>query len=111
MNPYYHAQSSAQKFGGKPEDYQMIHDYLDRSKECFADFRHRAISHHSQGIYEAERIFGHTITNSEGREVPVRLIAEQHVREDCGGMIPTVADWLGQIIPKSWMNRGYRDKE
>ena len=41
----------------------------------------------------------------------MRLIGEQHVKEDCGGFIPTVADWLGQIVPKSWMNRGgYKEK-
>lgn len=110
MNPFYHAEGSAKKFGGKPEDYQPIHDWFDATKETFADFRHRALRHHSQGIFEAERLFGHTITNSDGKQVPVRLIGEQHVREDCGGFIPTVADWLGQIVPKSWMNRGYREK-
>jgi hypothetical protein len=26
---YHHAVSSARKWGGKPEDYQAIHDYLD----------------------------------------------------------------------------------
>lgn len=105
---YYHSVSSVKRFGGKPEDYQPIHDWFDATKETFADFRHRALRHHSQGIFEAERIFGITITNSDGREVPVRLIGEQHVKEDCGGKIPTVSDWLSQIHPQAWMNRGYR---
>jgi hypothetical protein len=26
-HPFYHAQSSAKRFGGKPEDYQLIHDW------------------------------------------------------------------------------------
>ena len=34
--------------------------------------------------------------------VPVRSIAEQHVREDLG-FIPSVQDWLKEIQPKSWM--------
>jgi hypothetical protein len=32
----------------------------------------------------AERQFGVTITTSTGRVVPVRVIGEQHVMEDCG---------------------------
>jgi hypothetical protein len=104
---FYHSQSSAKKFGGKPEDYQDIHNWFDCTKETFADFRHRALRHHSQGIFECERVFGQTITNSDNRQVPVRLIGEQHVREDCGNTIPTVRDWLSQLVPKRWMNAGY----
>lgn len=105
---YHHSVSSARLFGGKPEDYQKIHDWFDATKEVFADFRHRALRHHSQGIFEAERVFGTTITNSAGTKVPVRYIGEQHVKEDCGGMIPTVADWFRCMRPRPWMSRGYR---
>lgn len=105
---HYHAQSSARRFGGKPEDYTHLHDWFDETKAFLGDARHRALRHHSQGIFELERTFGKTITNSDGRVVPVRLIGEQHVREDCGGIIPTVADWLGAIRTEPWMNLGYR---
>lgn len=108
MHPNHHALTSASVFGGEPSDYQAIHDWFDATKETFADARHRALRHHSQGIFEAERVFGHEITNSAGRKVPVRYIGEQHVKEDCGGRIPTVADWLREIVMKPWMNRGYR---
>lgn len=100
----FHADSSARVFGGRREDYLAIHDWLDATKEMHPDFRHRALRHHSQGIFEAERHFGHAIVNSDGKTVPVRYIAEQHVLEDCG-KIPTVSDWLGEIKPKSWMAR------
>jgi hypothetical protein len=49
-----------------------------------------------------ERIFGVAITNSEGKQVPVRYIGEQHVREDLG-RIPTAQDWLSQIKPTRWI--------
>lgn len=111
MNPFYHAESSVKKFGGSVGDYQPIHDWFDATKAHFADARHRALRHHSLGIFQAEEVFGKTITNSDGREVPVRLIGEQHVREDCGGKIPSVSDWLERIVPVSWMNKGYREKE
>lgn len=100
----FHAQSSVRIWGGTPEDYQPIHDWFDATKELFADCRHRALRHHSHGIFEAERLFGHAILNSAGKTVPVRYIGEQHVREDCGGRIPTIADWLEGLPIKSWMN-------
>jgi len=101
---YHHAVSSARKFGGTPDDYIEIHTWLDRSKEIIADFRHRALHHHCQGVFLAETMFGVTITNSDGRDVPVRLIAEQHIREDLG-RIPSFADWVRCIKPESWMGR------
>ena len=106
-HPLFHAESSVRRWGGCAADYQPIHDWLDATKECFADFRHRALRHHSQGIFEAERQFGTAITNADGRLVPVRYIAEQHIKEDCGGRIPTVADWLSCLKPATWMSRGY----
>jgi hypothetical protein len=97
-----HAESSARKFGGIAEDYLPIHNWFDESKSFVADFRHRALRHHAEGIFLAERIFGVAITNSDGRRVPVRYLGEQHVKEDLG-RIPTVQDWLSQIKPARWM--------
>ena len=101
---YHHAVSSARKFGGVPADYQAIHDYLDGSKEIVADFRHRALRHHAEGCFAAEALFGVTITTSAGRQVPVRLIAEQHILEDLG-RIPSFADWVRAIKLEAWMGR------
>lgn len=105
-HPLHHAESSARRYGGVPEDYQAIHDWFDASKEHMAFFTHRALRHHSQGIFEAERIFGKAIRNSAGRTIPVRWIGEQHVKEDCQGKIPSMADWFGHIQPQSWMANG-----
>lgn len=102
-HPYHHALSSAKRFGGKPDDYQAIHDWFDGSKEMEPSFRHRALRHHSQGIFECERVFGTTITNSDGKQIPVRVIGEQHVMEDFSGFIPTVHDWLKGIPFEQWM--------
>lgn len=104
MHPLEHAQSSAKKFGGTPEDYLPIHDWFDASKAHLSDVRHRAARHHGEGIFIAEQIFGHVITNSAGRTVPVRYIGEQHVREDLG-WIPTLADWLKNMTVQPWMQR------
>ena len=75
---YHHALSSVKLWGGKPEDYIRIHNWFDESKKIVADFRHRALRHHAEGIFMAETIFGTTITNSSGRAIPVRWIGEQH---------------------------------
>jgi hypothetical protein len=101
-HPIEHARNSAKKFGGKPEDYLAIHGWFDESKAFFADFRHRALRHHTEGIFLAERMFGVTIVNSDGKRIPVRYVGEQHVKEDLG-RIPTVPDWLSQIRPERWM--------
>jgi hypothetical protein len=103
-HPYHHAVSSARRFGGEPDDYQAIHDWFDASKAHFADVRHRALRHHAEGIFLCEAVFGVTITNSAGVKVPVRLVGEQHVKEDLG-WIPTAADWLRCIQPQPWMLR------
>jgi hypothetical protein len=47
------------------------------------------------------------ITNSVGRDVPVRMIAEQHIVEDLG-RIPSFADWVRCIRPEPWMGRTIR---
>ena len=52
-----------------------------------------------------EAIFGETLVNADGRVVPVRLVGEQHVREDLGS-IPSFADWARLITPQAWMLRG-----
>jgi hypothetical protein len=105
--PWVHAQSSARRFGGKPEDYIEIHEFLDSSKSAIADNRHRALTHNSWFIYFIpERVFGRHITNTDGREVAVRSICEQHVEEDFGGFIPTAQDWIQAMDYQAWMSNG-----
>jgi hypothetical protein len=102
LKPYLHAKSSAKKWGGVPEDYLPLHDFLDSSKAAHASVKHRAVLHSAFGIYLAERVFGHNITNSQGRQVSVRDVAEQHVLEDLG-TIPSLDDWLKCMTIEAWM--------
>src|SRR5581483_9129218 len=57
-----------------------------------------------EGIFWAEEVFGHTLTNSDGRVVPVRFVGEQHVKEDLG-WIPTLPDWFKHLRVQPWMAR------
>jgi hypothetical protein len=101
-HPYHHALSSVKKWGGTADDFMAIHQWFDESKMITADFRHRALRHHAEGIFMAERFFGIVITTSTSRIVPVRLIGEQHVKEDLG-FIPSFANWVKCIRPEPWM--------
>lgn len=103
MKPFIHAKSSAAKFGGKPEDYLPVHDLMDSSKAAVPDVRHRALFHSAFGIFMVEKMLGTTIKNSDGKQVSVRDIAEQHVMEDLG-FIPTLETWLRNIKIEPWMN-------
>jgi hypothetical protein len=106
--PWIHAMASAKKFGGKPEDYIEIHNLMDSSKGCIGDNRHRCLTHNSWFIAAdgpLERIFGVVIKNSDGRQVSVRDIGEQHILEDFGmKFIPTAQDYIQEMEMAPWMN-------
>jgi hypothetical protein len=64
--------------------------------------------HHAEGIFECEKVFGPTVkvTLSAGhiKEVPTRLIGEQHVIEDCG-FIPKAWDYVQGMKKDLWMRK------
>jgi hypothetical protein len=105
--PYIHAKSSAKRWGGTWKDYIDIHNLMDSSKSTFADNRHRALTHNSWFLFILEKIYGVTITNSDGVEVSVRDIGEQHILEDFGmKFIPTPQDYLQHMSYEDWMQNG-----
>lgn len=106
-NSYHHAVSAAHKWGGTPEDYLPIEKFIDGSKQAHGDVRHRALYHHTLGVFLVEQLFGPTITitkrNGTGTyEVPTRDIAERHIVEDLG-RIPSPSDWLECMNVQPWM--------
>ncbi len=100
--PWIHALSSVRCWGGVPEDYIAIHEKMDSTKMAHAEVTHRCVFHSAFGIYLIEELFGRMLTNSAGREVQVRDIAEQHVLEDLG-FIPSLSDWLKEMPAQPWM--------
>ena len=107
-HPYDHARSSVKKWGGKPEDYVHIHEWFDETKGWYGHSKHRMFRHHSEGIFECEKIFGASFKNSDGKRIYTRYVGEQHVREDCFGYIPTAKEWVDNIAvskPPEWMIR------
>lgn len=67
MKPYLHGRIHAKKYGGTPEDYADIDDFIDSSKAAFADVRHRAILHSAFGCFIVEKVFGRTRVNSDDK--------------------------------------------
>jgi len=102
MKPMVHARISAKKFGGVAEDYIAIHDFMDCTKMALPDIRHRMVLHNSVGCFIAERVFGHTITNSDNKTVHVRDVAEAHIIEDLG-FIPTLEKCFSGMPIEQWM--------
>jgi len=124
INSWYHAVSASHKWGGTPEDYLPIEEFIDSSKKTFGDFRHRAMYHHTLGVYLCEDLFGKTISleKAVGRskeygditktvQIPVRLIAERHIVEDLG-FLPSPEHYLKNIPFDSdetrWMSGAIR---
>ena len=103
MNSWYHAKSCAAKWGGSPEDYLPVHEFIDSSKQVIGDVRHRSLYHHTLGVFLCEKIFGKTITNSNGVEIPVRIIAERHIEEDLG-WLPSPVDYIRDMPVQTWMS-------
>lgn len=103
-HPNMHAKSSVKKWGGKPEDYIHIHEWFDATKAWIGHSKHRMFRHHSEGIFECEEYFGKSFTNSDGKTVYTRYVAEQHVKEDCNNYIPSAKEWVDNINePVKWM--------
>lgn len=100
--PMIHAASSVKRFGGCCEDYLAIHDFMDSPKASHASMKFRVIFHSAFGVFLVERVFGHTLTNSDGKAVSVRDIAEQHVLDDLG-FIPSLDDYLTHMEIQPWM--------
>ena len=117
--PWIHSLSSARKFGGKPEDYIEIHEFLDSTKAAIADNRHRCILHTSWAIsnilprikfnnsIEGPNNTFPLIKNSDDRIISVRDIGEQHILEDFRmKYIPTPQDYIEYMDMAQWMNNG-----
>lgn len=102
MTPLHHALVNVKKYKGKEDDYLPIHTFIDSTKTCHSDWRHRAILHTTFGIEMAVKVFGEYIVNSDNKKVPVRILVENHIKEDLG-FLPTPSDFLNEMKLLPWM--------
>lgn len=108
MIPFIHAQNSAKRFGGIPEDYIDIHELLDSSKAAFPTNAHRILTHNSWFLCTIlPKVFGHRRENSAGKMYNVKDVGEYHVLEDYRmKFIPSVQDYLEDMGVPAWVNNG-----
>ena len=103
-HPLEHCKSSIKKWGGEWSDYIAIHNWFDETKKWIGHSKHRMFRHHSEGIFECEKVFGMSFVNSDGKTVYTRYVGEQHVKEDCNNYIPSAKEWVDNINkPTEWM--------
>ena len=109
-NPLLHAKSSVKRWKGKEEDYLPIHKILDSPKATMNNNTSRMLTHNIWFIYEIiPLIFGYNIVNSDGKSVDTVDIAMLHVAEDFRMKgIPTVQDYLENMVVQPWMNNGVK---
>lgn len=110
MKPFLHGKASVRRHGGSESDYQDIHDFIDQTKMCHPDMRHRAILHNAFGCFLVEKVFGVKRINSEGKEYSPRDIAEEHIIQDMG-RIPTVSDYLEGMPFYDWLGGRVKNKK
>jgi hypothetical protein len=110
MKPLLHANISRKAWGGTVEDYLPIHNFIDSSKMAMPDVRHRAILHSAFGCFVVEQVFGTYITNSVGKKISTRDIAEEHIIQDLG-FIPTMENYLNNMTMQPWMSGTERGKK
>jgi hypothetical protein len=112
VNSWRHAESAAKRWGGTPEDYIAIEEFIDSSKAVIGDVRHRSVYHHTIGVWLCQHLFGRVLTlkrrNGLGElTVPVREVAERHILEDLG-WLPSPADYINGMPIAAWMSGSKR---
>lgn len=108
MIPWIHAELSAKRYGGIPEDYIDIHELMDSSKAAYSNNAHRILTHNSWFVVTIlPKVFGHMRINSEGKQYPVKDVGEYHILEDFKmRFIPTVQDYIEDMGVPAWVNNG-----
>ncbi len=95
------AEATSVRHGGEPSVWRTFHAWMLEDSgmvKRFGDNRHLAIRHHAWGCFDAQERWGVML---EG--VPVRVLAEGHVRLVAGRIAPA-SEWLDRIAPQRWMS-------
>lgn len=106
MNAFQHARISAKRWGGEPEDYYELHEFIDSTKSLCSDARHR-ILHTLWGVRSVVvPVFGHSLHNSAGKQIDIKDLCERdHLLVDYQQrFIPTLQDFVAAIDPQQLPN-------
>ncbi len=98
-----HCRTSAAFYGGQPEDYDVIHRFLDWPRDYLPDGRYQRILHNGWGVALCEEAFGgEYLRPSDGEFVATRVIATDHIVAEFG-TVPTLESCLEGIAVQRWM--------
>lgn len=104
MKPLQHARITAHRYGGRWQDWIVIHDWIDRSKMVFPSMQHRMFLHSDFGEWLTVRIHGEAIKASDGMAVSTRDLFRDHQVEDLGRIV-SLSEWLREVDPEYWKRR------
>jgi len=102
MTPLEHCLLSQEHWGGELNDYLELHTFIDSTKSWCDDNRHRVLHTHWALDYVILPIFGRTLTNSAGNDIPIKQLVEQdHFFPDYQNrFIPTLTDFITAMDDK-----------
>jgi hypothetical protein len=68
------------------------------------------LRHHAGGIFPVEKLFGVAIANSDGKQISVHSVGEEHVREDPGAFPQSKIGSSGSSRSAACMGSGWMTK-
>ncbi len=111
MDPQRHANLSARRRGGSPDDYYALHAFFDTTKELCSDNRHRLL-HNLWGIRRVViPLFGAELTIAGGASIATKDVCEvDHVLADFSGKyLPTLSDFVCAIATEPDEERRFEE--
>jgi hypothetical protein len=108
FEPEQHCMTSVANFGGKPDDYLTVHEFLDEVVARYPNLPGAwVITHSTFGLALVEAVVGPYITRADGKIVPTRTIAEKHILSEYRH-INTVHAFLSHMPVVPWMGNQAR---
>jgi len=104
MKPLQHARITAHRYGGKWQDWIVVHNWIDHSKLIFPSMQHRIFLHSDFGEWLIVRIFGERIKAEDGTTVSTLDLFRDHQLEDLGRAV-TLSEWLREVQADYWKRR------
>jgi hypothetical protein len=95
------ARISADRFGGKSEDWLPFHAWMLEDfgiSAIHGDNRHLLFRHHAFGCFDAEQEWGHMYNG-----IPTRILAEKHIMT-LFRRVPSASEMLRIICIQRWMS-------
>ncbi|MTD47169.1 hypothetical protein GKE82_23490 [Conexibacter sp. W3-3-2] len=102
-----HSDRTHRRYGGPRTVHQRIHRLLEYGAVTLPHGLHRALTHHSFGVWLVEQAVGETLPNG----TPTRAVAADHITTDLDRPdVPDAGEWLEHLPLLAWMNGSRRHR-